>query len=350
MNERGLYRLTYRDGGGEDTERLISDIAAEGDDAITAHCHLRDARRTFRLPNILRLVDLATGEVITDPWTWFGVRRVAWPLDLKLMPAMKALKYLTRQLRGLAARELAHLVRFARQACPECAAGDAELEAAIKGLWPGEESDYRRHLAAIPGELRAACRLTARSIAFGSGRRPVNPAIWARIDSEFPSSGAPVHAGPVWPALYIDDERPSAPANPHIEHEDPYELIRAQLAEFKVDMQLLLAVAGLATEYPSQAAREVVVRFIAAHTPVDQQAAALLMRYMRSRRRTREEDVMRLGRLTAKHQACQRRLQPLLTAAREILRLDGVTHDHVDRIARALEESMQRVRHWRGDP
>lgn len=335
------HRIIYLDADGNKSDRRISEIAPDSPGAITAHCHLRNEERTFLLERIERLIDLETGNVIKDAWGYFGLHRKQNipALEQDWINALRVLKYLAYKLRGLREREYRHFSSFLIQA-GKIKTMNAALAKEITSHLSVNEDEYGRLLMAITANLMPLCRHTALAIAFGSGRRPVNQAVYDRIDLEFPVSGGSVYAGPLWPDLYIDEERPIEPETPSVEYEDPYELIRAQLNEFKLEMQLLLAVAGLTTDNPSQGAREVVVRFIATHSPVDQQAAALLMRYMRCRSRTRVEDVMRLGHLAARDQASQQHLPALLAGAREILRMNTVQHNLADQIAHDLAVAM----------
>lgn len=66
--------LRYQDGLGNISERLVSDIAAEGGDSITGFCHLRQQNRTFKVNRIRLAVDPSTGEVIDDVFLFLGVR------------------------------------------------------------------------------------------------------------------------------------------------------------------------------------------------------------------------------------------------------------------------------------
>jgi len=75
--DAATYKLKYIDSAGDVSERVISAVTPAGPDEISAICHLRHATRTFRLPRIEHLLDLASGELITDPWAHFGVKRAA---------------------------------------------------------------------------------------------------------------------------------------------------------------------------------------------------------------------------------------------------------------------------------
>ena len=64
------YRLIYKDGSGKITERDISTIRIgedfNNDIMLLAHCHKRNAKRSFFVSRMLDLIDLETGEVIQD--------------------------------------------------------------------------------------------------------------------------------------------------------------------------------------------------------------------------------------------------------------------------------------------
>ena len=62
-------RIVYRDGEGELSERVVDVQAFESSGAaglVIGHCHMRNARRTFRFDRMVRVVDEDTGEVIPD--------------------------------------------------------------------------------------------------------------------------------------------------------------------------------------------------------------------------------------------------------------------------------------------
>ena len=210
MTERAIYQLKYRDSSDELSERLISTVVPDGPDMISAHCHMRNAQRSFHLSKVIQLLDVESGEVIDDPWAYFGVSRGS-PQSLIIHPplnsALRALKYLTLRLRGTPRkREYQQLVLLVQQTFPHLDLSDADAETAIRKLWIPEDEDYQADLAAIPSNLRAPCRHIAIAIAKGSGRRPVNPAVWQRIDLEFPQNGQWTWGGDYWPPLYEGDD------------------------------------------------------------------------------------------------------------------------------------------------
>ncbi|WP_440105381.1 WYL domain-containing protein [Acidovorax sp. BL-A-41-H1] len=62
-------RIVYRDGEGALSERVVDVRAFEpsgSDGLVIGHCHLRNARRTFRFDRMVRVVDEDTGEVISN--------------------------------------------------------------------------------------------------------------------------------------------------------------------------------------------------------------------------------------------------------------------------------------------
>ena len=67
-------RLYYSDTDGSATERVVDvthfDSRSQGL-VFAGHCHLRRARRTFRLDRVSACVHPETGEVIRDPWSLF---------------------------------------------------------------------------------------------------------------------------------------------------------------------------------------------------------------------------------------------------------------------------------------
>lgn len=209
MANNQIYRVVYVDSGGERSERLISNVVTSGMDEIYAHCHLREAQRTFKLSNIVKLMDADTGEVIADPWAHFGVTRGP-RLPISLVPPIRALKYLTYRLRpGGRKRERDLLACLVEKLRPELGQSKDELDFQVSKLWVGEDGEdgYRQDLTDIPSEWRQACRQTALAIASGSRRKPINPLVLRRIDIEYPASGDGQWAGEVWPSIYEDQEK-----------------------------------------------------------------------------------------------------------------------------------------------
>jgi hypothetical protein len=58
--------LTYRDAGGDTTERTIAINGYDGSCYLRGFCNLRGEQRTFRIDRILYAVDIDTGEVVSD--------------------------------------------------------------------------------------------------------------------------------------------------------------------------------------------------------------------------------------------------------------------------------------------
>jgi hypothetical protein len=62
-------RMQYEDGNGKTSERVIDIRAFEPQGSsglVIAHCHLRDATRTFRFDRMRRVIDMETGEIIPN--------------------------------------------------------------------------------------------------------------------------------------------------------------------------------------------------------------------------------------------------------------------------------------------
>ena len=58
------FIIQYRDSEGAVTQRRISDVQPEDRIAVSAYCHLRQARRTFVFSKIICAADAETGEVV----------------------------------------------------------------------------------------------------------------------------------------------------------------------------------------------------------------------------------------------------------------------------------------------
>lgn len=66
---RKSVRMQYTDTNGKASERVIDIRAFEPqrpEGLVIAHCHLRDATRTFRFDRMKRVIDMETGEIISD--------------------------------------------------------------------------------------------------------------------------------------------------------------------------------------------------------------------------------------------------------------------------------------------
>ena len=191
--------IRYRDSSSEITERLISDIEPEGTDAIDVYCHTRNARRTFKLANIVFACDPESGEIIENLWKVFGLasfpdgRERIESLVASSLAAIKALKFFALIHRGFAKRERGHLLQFMKQHFEIGCYSDEEIEKWLQKLWCGDvyayrdgnTSEYELLLQVIPSTLKPSCRETALQIAAGSKRRRLEPEVVECIDREF---------------------------------------------------------------------------------------------------------------------------------------------------------------------
>jgi predicted DNA-binding transcriptional regulator YafY len=113
--------IRYKDFSGDITEMRISDISPKGRDAINAFCHLRQEKRTFKIANIIYAAYPETGELVENPWKLFGLsfaedgRERISSKTFPILPAIKALKFFSMQIRGFAKRERTHIVRFIQE-------------------------------------------------------------------------------------------------------------------------------------------------------------------------------------------------------------------------------------------
>lgn len=190
--------IKYRDGSGEITERRISDLRLESATTIDAYCHLRQARRPFRIDRIVHAVDPDTGEVI-NPWKLVGTatlpdgRETLESLTWRVIPAIKALKFFTLTTRGFRKRERDRVVQFVQEIADVSSYSKDEISEWVYKLWcgdlyaygNGDTSEYTETLRNIPASLLNQCRDYALLIAKGSGRRPIEPSWIERIENEF---------------------------------------------------------------------------------------------------------------------------------------------------------------------
>lgn len=190
--------IKYRDGSGDITERRISDFRLESANTIDAYCHLRQARRPFKIDRIVYAVDQDTGEVV-NPWKLVGIptlpdgRETLDSLTWRVLPAIKALKFFTLTTRGFRQRERDRLVQFVQEVVDVRSYSKEEISEWVYKLWCGDiylyrDGDIAEHtetLRNIPIDLLDRCRNYALLIAKGSGRKPIEPNWEERIQSEF---------------------------------------------------------------------------------------------------------------------------------------------------------------------
>ena len=191
--------IKYKDGSGDITERRISDVRLENAEVIDAFCHLRNARRSFKISNIIFATDAATGHVIKNPWAEFGLSKVSngrerlESLTISILPAIKALKHFSMQIRGFAKRERAHLLDFIKNNIDVSQYSDDELDQWLYKLWigdiyayhDGDHSEYEELLREIPDFLAVQTHDIAIKIARGSGRKKIPQEIIEKINCDF---------------------------------------------------------------------------------------------------------------------------------------------------------------------
>ncbi|HCZ16972.1 MAG TPA: hypothetical protein DHV85_20865 [Candidatus Accumulibacter sp.] len=71
--------IRYKDGGGNITDRRISEIEPHEPGYILALCHKRGEDRTFKVSRIVSAIDAATGEVVEDIHSFLGIEPPAKP-------------------------------------------------------------------------------------------------------------------------------------------------------------------------------------------------------------------------------------------------------------------------------
>lgn len=188
------FLIKYRDGSGEVTERRISDLRLESAGNYDAFCHLRKARRPFRMDRIVHAVNPDTGEIL-NPYSLLpnSDSSTLEALTWRALPAIKALKFFTLSTRGFAKREKERVADFVREVADVARYTKEELEEWLYKLWcgdlyayrDGDTTEYTETLKAIPREFLPRCRDYALLIARGSGRNPVDPAWVERTETEF---------------------------------------------------------------------------------------------------------------------------------------------------------------------
>ena len=165
--------------------------------SIDAFCHLRKARRPFKMDRIVHAVNPDTGEVL-NPYCLVAAPRVddrpaiesvLW----QALPAIKALKFFALSTRGWGQRERDRVTQFVQEIGGSNSLSKEEITEWVHKLRCGDLHTYRNGdtieyteiLQNIPKALLDRCRDVALSIARGSGRKLANPTWTERIESEF---------------------------------------------------------------------------------------------------------------------------------------------------------------------
>jgi hypothetical protein len=197
-----MRRCTFRYQGsdGQFNERAIASFAPSNwPGSIDAFCELRQEKRSFNIQKMSHVVDGETGEVVTNPWAYFGLPEASdqkQNIDAQTweaLPAIKALKFFTLTTRGFSKREMLRVLQFAEEVCDLSAFTKEELEIWLQKLWTanvygyrdGNKSEYDGLLRSIPTKLLPRCQEYALWIAKGSGRKKLKPFWEQRIASEF---------------------------------------------------------------------------------------------------------------------------------------------------------------------
>jgi len=145
------------------------------------------------------IVDAETGEVIANPWTYFGLPEARGQnqdmnaLTWEALPAIKALKFFTISTRGFSKREMLRVLQFVEEVCDVSTFPKEEKEEWLQKLWTanvyayrdGDKSEYEGLLKSIPAKFLPRCQEYALWISGGSGRKVRNPFWKQRIMSEF---------------------------------------------------------------------------------------------------------------------------------------------------------------------
>ena len=203
------FNFKYPDQDGNLTERIVINISVSKnyEGCIDAFNEKSGELRSFNLKKMQNIVDLSTGEFISNPWNFFGVNIT--PKDrleaevFFIIPAVKALKFFTLTTRALGENERQRIRQFIKETANVAAFSDGEIDEWLKALWTtdmydwrmGKTEGYLEILNSIPLQLRNRCNAYATLISSGSGRKPIDKSIIDRIDLEF--SNNPVVRIPV---------------------------------------------------------------------------------------------------------------------------------------------------------
>ena len=191
--------IKYKDSSGNITTRRISDLNTDNKESINAFCHMRNTRRTFSISNIVYAENAETGEVIEKPWEENAIynaidgREKLSSLTSNILPAIKALKHFSMQVRGFAKRERNHIIKFIQKHSDVSQYNSEEQDEWLHKLWVGDIYEYRdgdhteyvKHLKVIPQSLKNEVREVAIAIARGSGRKQIPPEIATQINNDY---------------------------------------------------------------------------------------------------------------------------------------------------------------------
>ena len=187
----------YQSSDGSSSWRRVRDwTPSQFVDAIDGLCELRNEIRSFNLTRMSNVVDEETGEIISDPWQFFGIDSASASNGTEDIPkltwnsvsAIKALKFFTMSIRSFKRREMTKVIGYIRETCPVKTLGDEALELWLRSLWCcrlEEAAEYQSILNNIPAEAFPRLRDYAYWIAEGSGRKQIDPEWIERIESEF---------------------------------------------------------------------------------------------------------------------------------------------------------------------
>lgn len=158
---KGRYRIDYEDQRGLKTQRDIELKRVHvcgGKYAIDAHCHLRNAHRSFLGERIRQAVNLDSGEIVEDlfhdaiaQYADSGAGRVLSAIDKEWM-GVAVLVFVCRADGQMRKAERAVVAEYLKKHCPGVLLDDAELDSAIKALGEPDHKEFKR----IVRDLRTA--------------------------------------------------------------------------------------------------------------------------------------------------------------------------------------------------
>lgn len=169
---RANLDIGYRDAKGQVTQRKVT-VKRAGPAGIIAHCHLRDASRTFLFSRMIRLVNTDTGELVTDPWGHFLNLYQSSPdgqidkVFSEVGPHLGVLLSVAKADGRMLKPERAVISRFIRMHCPDLGMDDEQLDQRIKALAPPTQTEFRafiREASALAEDVRRAIMEAARAI------------------------------------------------------------------------------------------------------------------------------------------------------------------------------------------
>lgn len=190
---KGNYRITYTDQRGLTTERDISIKRAYDDNgkfAIDAHCHLRNAHRSFIEDRIKNAIDLDTGEVVNSvaqhAITQYENSPAGkmWGVIGQEINALYILIFVCRADGRMLRPERTIVADYLKTRYQDTAFDDTELDDAIKSIGTIDHRQFKRTIADMKsaGDIERLRDITNHAKRIVSTQEKIDPLEKASIE------------------------------------------------------------------------------------------------------------------------------------------------------------------------